>query len=183
VRVVPLKTAPLVLGDDVSTVAKGALEAAGLEPDPSDVLVVRGSSLAVTQGRVVDIAEVRPTPVARLLCRLCSSDSFLANPYSFQVAVDLAGLTRVLLALAVDRYSRLLDRGPDFHRVAGRQVAWMDDTAGSLALHALGHRPGAARPSPGGVLAGGLPRLRGGGGEDRRFRPRRDLRGVAVHRP
>lgn len=76
--------------------------------------------------------------MARLLCRLCRSDSFLANPYSVQVAVDLAGLPRVLLALAVDRYGRLLDRGPDFHRVAGRQVAWMDGTAGSLSPHAQG---------------------------------------------
>lgn len=131
-KVIPLKTAVLVPGDDMVTVAQEALETAGLQVRPTDVLVICESPLAITQGRIIDIDDVRPTPAARILCRLFNFDSSLCNPYSFQVAVDLAGLPRILLGLAVTVPGRLLGRRGDFYRVAGRQVAWIDDIPGNL---------------------------------------------------
>ena len=131
-KVMPLKTALLVPGDDIIEVAHDALETAGLQPEPSDILVICESPLAITQGRIVDIDDVRPGIPARILCRLFDFDSSLCNPYAFQVAVDLAGLPRILLALAVAMPSRALGRRGDFYRIAGRQVAWIDDVPGNL---------------------------------------------------
>lgn len=131
-KVIPLKTAVLVPGDDMVTVAQEALETAGLQVRPTDVLVICESPLAITQGRIIDIDDVRPSPAARVLCRLFNFDSSLCNPYSFQVAVDLAGLPRILLGLVVSVPGRLLGRRGDFYRVAGRQVAWIDDIPGNL---------------------------------------------------
>ena len=128
----PLKTALLVPGDDIIEVAQGALEAVGLQPEPTDILVICESPLAITQGRIVDVDHVHPGIPARILCRLFNFDSSLCNPYAFQVAVDLAGLPRILLALAVGMPSRALGRRGDFYRVAGRQVAWIDDVPGNL---------------------------------------------------
>ena len=128
----PLKTAVLVPGDDIIEVARGALDAAGLHPEPSDILVICESPLAITQGRIIDISDVHPGVPARALCRLFDFDSSLCNPYAFQVAVDLVGLGRILAALAVGIPSRLLRRHGDFYRIAGRQVAWIDDIPGNL---------------------------------------------------
>ncbi len=131
-KVMPLKTALLVPGDDIIEVARGALEAAGLRPEPSDILVICESPLAITQGRIVDIDHIRPGFAARVLCRLFDFDSSLCNPYAFQVAIDLAGLPRILLALAVAIPGRLFGRRGDFYRIAGRQVTWIDDVPGNL---------------------------------------------------
>lgn len=128
----PLKTAVLVPGDDIVEVAQAALEAAGLHPEPRDILAICESPLAITQGRIIDIDDVHPGIPARALCRLFAFESSLCNPYSFQVAVDLAGLPRMLLALAVTPVSRLLGRRGDFYRIAGRQVTWIDDVTGNL---------------------------------------------------
>jgi hypothetical protein len=132
VKVTPLKTAVLVPGDDIIEVAQAALDAAGLHPEPSDVLAICESPLAITQGRIIDISDVHPGIPARVLCRLFDFDSSLCNPYAFQVAVDLVGLPRILLALAVGVPSRVLRRRGDFYRIAGRQVAWIDDIPGNL---------------------------------------------------
>lgn len=131
-KVIPLKTAVLVPGDDIVTVAQDALETAGLSPEPTDVLVICESPLAITQGRIIDISDVSPTVPARVLCRLFDFDSSLCNPYSFQVAIDLVGLPRILLALVVGLPTRLVGRHGDFYRIAGRQVAWIDDIPGNL---------------------------------------------------
>lgn len=131
-KVIPLKTSILVPGDDIIEVARAALDTAGLRPEPTDILVVCESPLAITQGRIIDISDVHPGIPARVLCRLFDFDSSLCNPYAFQVAVDLAGLPRILAALAVAVPGRLLRRRGDFYRIAGRQVAWIDDIPGNL---------------------------------------------------
>ncbi len=131
-KVIPLKTSLLVPGDDIVEVAQSALEAAGLQPEPTDILAICESPLAITQGRIIDIDDVHPGIAARVLCRLFDFDSSLCNPYAFQVAVDLAGLPRILLALAAALPSRVCGRRGDFYRIAGRQVAWIDDISGNL---------------------------------------------------
>ena len=131
-KVIPLKTSLLVPGDDIVEVAQAALESAGLQPQPSDILAICESPLAITQGRIIDIDDVHPGIPARILCRLFDFDSSLCNPYAFQVAVDLVGLPRILLALAAAFPSRALGRRGDFYRIAGRQVAWIDDIPGNL---------------------------------------------------
>jgi hypothetical protein len=131
-KVLPLKTALLVPGDDIIQVAQGALETAGLQAEPSDILVICESPLAITQGRIVDLDDVHPGVPARILCRLFDFDSSLCNPYAFQVAVDLVGLPRILLALSVAMPGRIFGRHGDFYRIAGRQVTWIDDVPGNL---------------------------------------------------
>jgi hypothetical protein len=131
-KVIPLKTALLVPGDDIVEVAQEALDTAGLRPQPDDILVICESPLAITQGRIIDIDDVHPGVPARVLCRLFDFDSSLCNPYAFQVAIDLAGLPRILLALLAAMPGRVLGRHGDFYRIAGRQVTWIDDIPGNL---------------------------------------------------
>src|SRR5215213_3930781 len=109
-KVMPLKTALLVPGDDIIEVAQGALDSAGLQAEPTDILVICESPLAITQGRIVDLDDVHPGIPARILCRLFDFDSSLCNPYAFQVAVDMVGLSRILFALAVAMPGRIFGR-------------------------------------------------------------------------
>lgn len=129
---IPLKTDLLVPGDDIVEVARRALDAAGVAPDPSDILAICETPLAITQGRIVDIDDVHPGFLARVLCRFFDFDSSLSTPYAVQVAMNEVGTARFVLAVALGAPTRLLGRHGDFYRLAGRQVAWMDDIPGTM---------------------------------------------------
>ncbi|MGH9276641.1 MAG: coenzyme F420-0:L-glutamate ligase [Acidimicrobiales bacterium] len=129
---IPLKTDLLVPGDDIVDVARRALDAAGVSPEPSDILAICETPLAITQGRIVDIDDIHPTPVARIACRFFNFDSSLSTPYAAQVGMNEAGAARFVLALLAAGPSRLLGRRGDFYRLVGRKVAWMDDIPGTM---------------------------------------------------
>ena len=130
--VIPLKTPVLVPGDDIIGVARDALEAAGLVPEPSDVLVICETPLAITQGRIALLDGMRPGLAARALCRFFDPDSSIGTAYGMQAAIDEAGLLRILVAFVLAAPSRLLGRRGDFYRLAGRRVAWIDDVTGTM---------------------------------------------------
>ena len=132
VQAIPLKTELLNPGDDIVEVARRALELAGLEPQPSDILAICESPLAITQGRIVDIDQVRPSVAARIMCRFFNFDSSLATPYAVQVAMDEIGALRFVLAFVLAAPGRVVGRHGDFYRLAGRRVAWIDDIPGTM---------------------------------------------------
>src|SRR5262249_29799831 len=126
------KTDLLMPGDDIVEVARRALDAAAVRPDKTDILAICESPLAITQGRIVDIDDVRPSALARIACRFFDFDSSLSTPYAAQVAIDLIGPLRFSAALAVAAPTRVFGRRGDFYRIAGRQVAWIDDIPGTM---------------------------------------------------
>jgi hypothetical protein len=132
VQAIPLKTELLSPGDDILEVARRALERAGVSPEPSDILVICESPLAITQGRIVDIDQVHPCLPARLMCRFFDIDSSLSTPYGVQVAMDEVGTLRFVLAFLLAAPGRLIGRHGDFYRLAGRQAAWIDDIPGTM---------------------------------------------------
>ena len=130
--VICLKTPLLVPGDDIVAVARAALERAGLEATPSDILAICESPLAITQGRIVRVDELRPGRAARVFCRLFDQHGPMSTPYAMQVAIDLVGLPRIALAVVSGLAGRVVGRHGDFYRVAGRQVACIDDFTGTM---------------------------------------------------
>ena len=129
---IPLKTELLNPGDDIIAVARRALERAGVTPGPADILAICESPLAITQGRIVDIDQLRPGIAARILCRFFDFDSSLSTPYAVQVAMDEVGSVRFVLAFLLAAPGRLIGRRGDFYRLAGRRVAWIDDISGTM---------------------------------------------------
>lgn len=129
---IPLKTELLVPGDDIVDVARRALEVAGIAPEPDDILAICETPLAITQGRLIDIDDVHPSWLARILCRFFNFDSSLSTPYAAQVAMNEVGALRFALAVAAAAPGRLLGRRGDFYRLAGRRVAWIDDIPGTM---------------------------------------------------
>lgn len=132
VESLPLKTELLGPGDDIVDVARRALDASGITPEPTDILVICESPLAITQGRIVDIDTVRPSLAARVICRFFDFDSSLSTPYAAQVAMNEVGSLRLVLAFLLAAPGRLIGRRGDFYRLAGRQAAWIDDIPGTM---------------------------------------------------
>ncbi len=131
-QAIPLKTELLTPGDDIVDVARRALERAGVQPEPSDILAICESPLAITQGRIVDIDQIRPSMAAQVMCRFFDFDSSLSTPYAAQVAMNEAGRARFIAAFLLAAPGRLIGRHGDFYRLAGRQAAWIDDIPGTM---------------------------------------------------
>lgn len=132
VRAEPLRTPLLTAGDDIVAVSREALVRHGREVSAEDVLVLCESPLAITQGRIARIDEMRPGLVARVLCRFFGQKGSLSTVYGMQAAIETVGLPRILVAFFIGAAGRAVGRHGDFFRVAGREVAWIDDVTGTL---------------------------------------------------
>lgn len=127
-----LKTALLVPGDDIIEVAQLALDAAAVVPRPDDVMVICETPLAICQGRIVRLDDLRISRGARVINWFMNVDSSIGTVYGMQTAINLAGFWRVFGSMLVAAPLRLLGRRGDFYRMAGRQVAWIDDVTGTM---------------------------------------------------
>jgi|GEM_PF-94302 len=87
-------------------------------------LIVAARPLAVTQGRVRPLWELRPGWWARRMSGFVRDRSWqgLGNPWTMQAAIDEAGLRRVLFAAAAGAGGRLVRRRGMFDRVGGDPV-------------------------------------------------------------
>lgn len=127
-----LKTALLVPGDDIVEVAQLALDAAAVVPRPDDVMVICETPLAICQGRIVRLDDLRISRGARVLNWFMNVDSSIGTVYGMQTAINLAGFWRIFVSLLLAAPLRLAGRRGDFYRMAGRQVAWIDDVTGTM---------------------------------------------------
>ena len=127
-----LKTALLVPGDDIIEVAQLALEAAAVVARTDDVMVICETPLAICQGRIVRLDDLRISRGARVINWFMNVDSSIGTVYGMQTAINLAGFWRVFGSMLVAAPLRLLGRRGDFYRMAGRQVAWIDDVTGTM---------------------------------------------------
>lgn len=99
---------------------------------PGDIVAIAESVVAITQGRAILPDAVRPGLLARFLCRFPGKDGSLATPQAMQLAINDAGIGRIILGAIAAAVGKLARRKGDFYRVAGRHLAFIDDVAGTM---------------------------------------------------
>jgi len=128
----PLRSALLSPGSDVIQALSDSLErlqADGVGLEDGDALLVSSKALAICQGRSYPIADMRPSRAARWLSRFVTHTPTgigLAHPTTMQLALDEAGMPRILLAAAVAAVTRPLGMKGTFYRIAGHGVNAID---------------------------------------------------------
>ena len=130
-RVLAIPTHLLCHDDD----PVGVVEAyAGPHAKIGDVIVVAETPLAIMQGRYRHPVTVRPTLLAKCLCRLFHPTSSVATACGMQALLDLVGPVRALAAAVLGCVSRVLRLGRGvFYKVAGEQASLLDDISGTIA--------------------------------------------------
>lgn len=129
---VPLRSKVLVGGDDLYAELLASLVGLrdrGVPPRDGDTLLVSEKALAITQGRSLPVAEVDVTPLARALARFVSrvpTGIGIGHPATMQLAIEEAGVPRILLAAAAAAVTRPLGWRGVFYRVAGSGVNAID---------------------------------------------------------
>ncbi|MBM3464253.1 MAG: hypothetical protein FJX76_19325 [Armatimonadetes bacterium] len=99
---------------------------------PGDVVAVAESALAIMQNRLHHVEDIQPRFLAQKLCRLLDPDSSLSTPYGLEMAFQVCGAPRILAAFVAGVAGKVMGRSGDFYRVAGPDVACIDDASGTL---------------------------------------------------
>lgn len=127
-RVLPIRTHMLGVLDDPREVLE---RYAGELIQPGDVLTIGETPLAVIQGRYHHPATVRPSCLARQLCRAFHPTSSLATACGMQSLIDIVGPARVLVAWLAGTALKLVGSKGWFYRLAGDQARLIDDITGT----------------------------------------------------
>jgi len=94
-----------------------------------DIIVCSEKAVAFSQGRVVPEDEVSVGFLARTLSRFVTNSPYgtgMRDPRTMQVAINMAGPLRIILAALAGGLGKLLGRSGDFYRVAGTEVSMID---------------------------------------------------------
>ena len=126
--VLPIRTHLLGTLDDPAEVLR---HYAGALLQPGDVLTIGETPLAVMQGRYNHPANLQPSSLARLLCRVFHPTSSLATACGLQTLIDNVGPARVLCAWLLGTALKLVGSKGWFYRLAGEQARLIDDVTGT----------------------------------------------------
>ncbi len=126
--VLPIRTHLLGTLDDPAEVLR---HYAGAVLQPGDVLTIGETPLAVMQGRYNHPANLEPSSLARLLCRVFHPTSSLATACGLQTLIDNVGPARVLCAWLLGTALKLVGSKGWFYRLAGEQARLIDDVTGT----------------------------------------------------
>lgn len=95
-----------------------------------DVLSVSCKIVSIcTPGLTVHTSQVWISPLARIIVKFVKkwpNDIGYSSPRKMQVAINRAGYPRILLAIAVGLFMKLLGKPGYFYRVAGNQINAID---------------------------------------------------------
>ena len=126
--VLPIRTHLLGTLDEPAEVLR---HYAGALLQPGDVLTIGETPLAVMQGRYNHPANLEPSSLARLLCRVFHPTSSLATACGLQTLIDNVGPARVLCAWLLGTALKLVGSKGWFYRLAGEQARLIDDVTGT----------------------------------------------------
>ena len=101
---------------------------------PDDVIYISEKALTITQGRVVDMSTIKPTPLARFLAKNVGNNYGSSDFHGFghgttiamQLFIEEAGYLRILFAAAVSAITRPLGIRGLFYRICGLRAKSID---------------------------------------------------------
>jgi hypothetical protein len=136
---VPLQTDLFARGDDlegrvtayVSAAAAAVAEAPDLVPGLGRrwYVVISEKIVAISQGRSYFTWEINPSKAARVLSRFVIRTPHglgLGTPWTMQLAIEEAGLPRIVVAAGAGAVGKLVRQKGWFYRVAGHRVNAID---------------------------------------------------------
>ena len=94
-----------------------------------DILSISEKIIAMCQNNVVEMKDVKPGFWAKLLARFASYGSHglgLHQEHKMQLAINLAGLPRILLATFCSAVTKLFGKKGVFFKIAGHGIAGID---------------------------------------------------------
>ncbi len=135
---IPVKTKIITEEDETTDVIAESIKGIA---QSGDLVTFASAVAAVSEGRIYPAEGIKPCRLARMLSRFVTSSSKssfattspLANPLSFQVAIEIAGVARIVTAAIIGAIGKLFGIKGWFYHIAGKEVAMIDDMPASMA--------------------------------------------------
>lgn len=125
----PVKTRILTSDDDI---VEAIVEYAKDDIGPDDVVSVAESVVAITQGRATRPEELKPSFLAKVMCRFVPQKGSLSSCYGMQAAMNVEGQWRMFFAMIMGFLAKLVGKSGVFYEMAGEQAALIDDVTGTM---------------------------------------------------
>lgn len=122
----PIKTKIVSAKDNIFKIVQ---EFASPHLREGDTLIISERVVAITQGRMRLIKDIKPSFWAKTLVKFVYRPSWgigIGSPWTMQVAIDEAGLARTLLAGAVSAISKPFGMRGMFYKIAGNGINAID---------------------------------------------------------
>ena len=94
-----------------------------------DMIFISEKIVAISQGRAFDIDDIKPRPLANLLCKFVYKSPYgigLGSPWTMELALRDVGVPRILLAAACSVLTKPFGIRGVFYRVAGERARAID---------------------------------------------------------
>jgi len=122
----PIKTHFITTSDSLdSIISKYVLPVA----EKNDIIVLCQKIVSIIQGRVIQKSDVKVGFWAKFLSRFAKKTPYgfsVGNPLKMQVAINLAGLPRILLACFCSGVAKIFGISGTFYRVVDHQISQID---------------------------------------------------------
>lgn len=128
-ELIPVRTRIVTPKDNIVDIIE---KYAGKDIGPHDVVSVAESVVAITQGRILVMEELKPRFSARLMCRFVPQKGSLSSSYGMEAAMLAEGEGRVIFAFIMGALAKLVGRNGVFYEMAGEQAALIDDVTGTM---------------------------------------------------
>jgi len=122
----PIRTSFITVSDNLnSIISKYILP----DAEKDDIIVLCEKIVSIIQNRVVYKKDIRLGFWAKFLSKFAKKTPYgfsVGNPLKMQVAINLAGLPRILLACFCSGIAKIFGISGTFYRVAGHQISQID---------------------------------------------------------
>jgi len=122
----PIRTKFITVSDDLNSVI---FEYILPVVEENDIIVLCEKIVSIIQNRVVYKKDIRLGFWAKLLSKFAKKTPYgfsVGNPLKMQVAINLAGLPRILFACFCSGIAKIFGVSGTFYRVAGHQISQID---------------------------------------------------------
>jgi len=126
---VPVRTRLVERGDDLVRVVA---EATTGMVQPSDVIAISETALAIAQGRFIGAEYVRPSRLAYALARRAGAMATLSQPESMQLVIDRVGTPAILGAVAAHVVGRICGKRGVLYERLGEAISEIDGYTGTM---------------------------------------------------
>ncbi len=134
---IPIKTSLITERSDIFKEIKEKTQ--GIIQD-GDIITIASAVAAIADGRVFSVETIEPSIFAKVLSRFVSRNrnnpfattAPLSNPYAMQIAIEEAGLFKILIASFLGFLGKIFRKRGIFYIFAGKIVTQIDDMPASM---------------------------------------------------
>lgn len=122
----PIKTHVITDADDICDVAEKYAKDIMQE---GDILFISEKCVACTQRRAIPMDEIKPRPLAKLLCKFVYKSPYgigLSIPQTMEMALQEVGVPKILFAAFCSACGKLVGKRGIFYDIAGHKAKSID---------------------------------------------------------